>query len=65
MGWASGSELAQDMWDELKQYIPKKDQVAASRVILEAFEDRDADDWDIDSDLIKTAAPEWANEECE
>lgn len=43
MGWASGSELAEQLWEEIRDYIPKKDRIAAATRFIEAFEQADCD----------------------
>lgn len=46
MGWASGSYLAETIWDEIKDILPdaKKDELAVK--IYNAFCEADADDWE-------------------
>jgi hypothetical protein len=61
MGWASGSQLAEELWHKLKILIPKKDHKKAATIIYNAFCDEDADDWSYEADsLWRLAAP--ANE---
>lgn len=43
MGWASGSGLAQEVWDSVKAYIPKRKKAEVAREIIAAFEQEDAD----------------------
>lgn len=48
MGWASGSELAEEIWDIVRPYIPNGDQgrKLIARDIIEAFENHDCDTMD-------------------
>lgn len=64
MGWASGSYMAEDMWDNIKKFIrPKYTQPTVARIIVDAFEDGDADDWSCGKDsLYETAYPEKCQE---
>jgi len=55
MGWASGSNLAEQMYDEIRKHIPVKKRKVVARAILENFEGNDADDWDYGSALLKDA----------
>lgn len=43
MGWASGSELAEDVWTLMRQYVPGKKRQRIARKLIDIFEDRDAD----------------------
>jgi hypothetical protein len=43
MGWASGSELAEDVWTLVRRYTPIKDRQRIARKLVDIFEDRDAD----------------------
>lgn len=45
MGWASGSGLAEDVWDIVRPYVPKGDRTEVALKIFRLFESRDADDW--------------------
>ena len=46
MGWATGSEIAERLWKELKPFI-KSERASAevSKRIYKIFEEYDADDW--------------------
>lgn len=50
MGWATGSCLAEQIWNDIKDILPedKKDRIAIK--IFNAFEEYDADDWSSDKD---------------
>lgn len=45
MGWASGSEIAEDIWCELKPILNEEQQKYFSKFIYNKFCDFDADDW--------------------
>jgi hypothetical protein len=55
MGWASGSYLAQDLWDEIREAIPEKKRKPIARKILSMFMNQDADDWDNKHNLFRDA----------
>ena len=61
MGWATGCEIAEELWEELKPFIPKDErgQAAVSKIIYEIFDNRDADDWssyNFEGSLFRTYA---------
>lgn len=45
MGWATGSEIGQELWLELRQYIAPANQKKAAKVIVDILSEHDADDW--------------------
>jgi cation transport regulator ChaB len=53
MGWASGSYFAEDLYNEIRKYIPKDKRKLVAEKIISAFENDDADDWGEDSKLWK------------
>jgi len=56
MGWASGSELAEDVWDAVQRFIPQGEpRRKVAREIIELFEDRDCDTIDEAESLCKAA----------
>ena len=64
MGWASGSYLCGKVLDEVlpvlwQNEVPKHEQVALTRVILNAFKDKDCDTldelYDDDDEIISAA----------
>jgi hypothetical protein len=55
MGWASGSYLAQDLYDEIRRYIQPGARKRVAKTIVQTFEDHDADDWDLGSKLHRDA----------
>ena len=63
MGWASGSYMAMELWDELSEMIKEEDKEAAAKLIFDAFEDHDADDWDGEHELVQLANPDWLHDE--
>lgn len=42
-GWASGSELADKVWDLFKCFVPKTEKVRVATSLAELFEDYDCD----------------------
>lgn len=66
MGWASGSMLAENLWEEIKKYLPKKHYKVVARKIIEEMESHDCDTIDECDDLVKAAQMEneyWARDE--
>ena len=45
MGWASGSQLGEAIWYELKPMLNQEQQKQMSKFIYNLFCDYDADDW--------------------
>lgn len=46
MGWAAGSEIAEEVWGIVREYIPAHKRRIIAKDIIEIFEDEDADAWD-------------------
>lgn len=63
MGWSRGSYLAEEIWKEIKDFLPsdKKDKLAVK--IYNAFCDMDADDWEFEEDNLFSAALKIQNPE--
>ena len=55
MGWASRSELAEEIWDVVRSLIPVETRRKVARLIVRAFEDRDCDTLDEAETLIADA----------
>lgn len=55
MGWASGSYLAQDVWNLVRPHIPQEKRKQLAAKIYDMFCDEDADDWDLSSPLCVDA----------
>lgn len=53
MGWSSGVSLAEQTYDLVREFIPIKKRKKIAREIYELFSDQDADDWDVDDQLIQ------------
>lgn len=53
MGWASGSSLATELWEEIRGFIPEDNRYEAANIFYDRFTDYDADDWDGESTLEK------------
>lgn len=45
MGWATGSEIAEDIWFNLKDDLNEEQQKRLSKYLYNKFCDYDADDW--------------------
>ncbi len=43
MGWASGSEIADRIWDTVKEHIPESEKKSIALEIIKIFEDEDCD----------------------
>jgi hypothetical protein len=56
MGWASGSYLAEDIWQSVKNHLPEEKKKEIAQKIYNIFCDQDADDW-CDQDLYITLFP--------
>ena len=57
MGWATGCEIAEDIWENVKVFISEDKYKEASKVIYEIFDSMDADDWgsyDFEGSLYRT-----------
>lgn len=51
MGWASGSQLADEVWGIVREFVPHHKRRTIAREIIDVFENEDADAWD-ENDLI-------------
>lgn len=58
MGWASGADLADQVWDVVKMFIPKTKQSAVAQQLIDVFEGRDCDT------MMETSLWELANKYC-
>lgn len=59
MGWASGADLAEEVWKAVRKRMPKEHRQEVARKIVDAFENHDADTLDDEAPaLMKTAYPE-------
>ena len=56
MGWASGSYIAEDLWQKVKKYVAKPDHQKVAEAIVSAFEENDADDWSMDKGSVYAVA---------
>lgn len=43
MGWASGSELAEQLWLKVRKYLEPSERKAIARHFIESFENFDCD----------------------
>jgi hypothetical protein len=60
MGWCSGSELAEEVWDKIQDFIPKVKRKKVARELVELFNNHDADCWEpnLKGGLYNMAHPE-------
>jgi len=61
MGWASGSELAESVWELFRKYVPEEERPRIAKQLIEAFRDHDWDTVD-EAETLATDA-RWYNEE--
>ena len=59
MGWCIGSYLANDIWNEVKGWIPFDKQKEVAVKIVDMFENQDADCWANPDGIEGVAHPEW------
>lgn len=66
MGWASGSAIAESVWDSVRKYIPKAKRQKVAREIVDVFESEDCDTMYEAERLMKDAGldQEEDDEEC-
>jgi hypothetical protein len=55
MGWASGSQLAEEVWDVVRPLIPAAKRKKAALSIIDSFESYDCDTLDEAETLMKDA----------
>lgn len=53
MGWCTGSYIAAELWDEIRDYLPKDKKEKLAFRIYEVFSNQDADCWDNEMNIIK------------
>ena len=66
MGWASGSEVGEEIWNGIRYLIPEDDRQEAARVVIDALENQDCDTIYECETLVKDAGLEekyWPEEE--
>lgn len=51
MGWAAGSQLGEELYLLVRDYIPEEDRKDIATAFYDAVCDLDADDWSGDSQL--------------
>lgn len=59
MGWAGGSELATELWDLVREYIPASKKKKIARKFVDAFENEDCDTMGECEDLLEDAGISW------
>jgi hypothetical protein len=55
MGWSGGSEIAAEVWDLVKDFIPPKKRKRVAKQIVSLFEDQDCDTMYEAEDLMEAA----------
>lgn len=55
MGWASGSQLAEDVWDAVRPAVPQRKRRKIAVKIIRLFEDHDCDTLDEAKSLVEDA----------
>lgn len=55
MGWASGSELAEEFWELVERFIPPRQKRRIAKRIIDMMEHRDCDTIDEAQDLCLAA----------
>lgn len=63
MGWCSGSRIAEDLWEIIKEYIPEDKKLPVAKIIYELFCDYDADCWTFEEGTLAALADPQAMEE--
>lgn len=43
MGWCSGAEVADDVWEVVKEHIPKEKRQKVAKALVDVFESHDCD----------------------
>lgn len=74
VGWSSGSYLAEETWDLVREFVPEKKRKQVAKKIYGLFSDHDADGWDLVGGLVEDAglaetckacgAKHWREDEC-
>ena len=59
MGWCRGSGMAEELWNAIKIHIPEDKKKVVAEIMYTHFDNKDADCWEPDMDLIQTVQPEW------
>ena len=55
MGWSSGVELADNLWQRMKIFIPNENKQIIAKIIYEEFENFDCDSMEELDELYKVA----------
>jgi hypothetical protein len=55
MGWSRGSEIAAEVWDLVKEFVPPKKRKSIAKQIVDLFEDNDCDTMYEAEDLVEAA----------
>ena len=63
MGWSSGSELAGNVWDLFRDFVPKKKRKKVAQELMGLFEDHDCDTLQEAETLYSDAGKPYRDEE--
>lgn len=66
MGWASGSEIGNEIWNPIRNFIAEGNRAEAAKIVIDALESRDCDTIHECEQLVKDAGLEaeyWSEEE--
>ncbi len=65
MGWAGGSELADEIWGMFRKHVPANQRKRLAKKLVDIFEGQDCDTMDECEQLMKDAGLEnrWADDE--
>jgi hypothetical protein len=55
MGWCDGSYIADELWDEIREYLPEEKRKLLANKIYDLFCNQDADCWENSMNIIKDA----------
>lgn len=58
MGWASGSTVGDQIWNNIRGFIPEGNRAEAAKIVIDALEDQDCDTIDECELLVKDAGLE-------
>lgn len=53
MGWNTGSEVADQLWKEIRDLLPEEVRNTIAIKIYSIFSNRDADDWEFEEDSLE------------
>jgi hypothetical protein len=63
MGWASGSEIAEEVWGIVRAFVPVRKRKEVAQEIIEVFENEDADAFEDEMLICQDAGYAGADED--